>query len=376
MMSSSAVLGQYLWHELLTTDPDAGAGFYAKVLGWSRFPYEGDPGYSMLGNAQGPVGGVRLLGKDPLADKAGPNWLTYVGVPDITAALATVQAKGGRVLHTVTAVPGNGGRYAVIADPQGAVIGLYEPGGDMAGNGSPPGPGPVAWHELTAENPEAALQFYHAVFGWDVVATHDMGGHVGTYYLFGKGTTQMGGVFIRSKDLPQGWPRWLVYLNVPGVTAAVEAAKAAGGKVLNGPHQVPGGGWMAQVLDSHGVAVALHGPKEAPAAASKTPTKPKSKAAAKPEVTAKPAAKAKTKVKAKSKPKAKAKAKAKTKTKAKAKAKTKPTPKAKVAVRRKSRVAVKSKVKAKPKARSAAKAKGKTKAKRAKTGRKAPRRGK
>ena len=45
-MSSSAVLGQYLWHELLTTDPDAGAGFYAKVLGWNRFPYEGDPGYA------------------------------------------------------------------------------------------------------------------------------------------------------------------------------------------------------------------------------------------------------------------------------------------------------------------------------------------
>ena len=363
-MSSSAVLGQYLWHELLTTDPEAGAGFYAKVLGWSRFPYEGEPGYAMLGNAQGPVGGARVLGKDPLADKVGPSWLTYVGVPDIAAALAAVEARGGRVVHAVTAVPADGGRYAVIADPQGAVIGLYEPSGGMSGDNAAPSPGPSAWHELTAENPEGALQFYNAIFGWDVVTTHDMGGDVGTYYIFGKGTTQMGGAFARRKDMAPSRPRWLVYLTVPGVTAAADAVKAAGGKVLNGPHQVPGDTWVAQILDSHGVAVALHGPKEAAAAAPKAPAKTKAKTAPKPKAAAKP--KAKTKVKAK----VKAKVKPKTKTKTKAKK----APKPKVSARRKSKVAVKSK--AKPKARSAAKAKRKAKTKVRTKARKAPRRGK
>ena len=98
----------------------------------------------MLGNAQGPVGGARVIGKDPIADKAGPNWLTYVGVPDITAALATVEAKGGRVVHPVTEVPGNGGRYAVISDPQGAVIGVYEPGSGMTGGQCGRRRGPVS----------------------------------------------------------------------------------------------------------------------------------------------------------------------------------------------------------------------------------------
>jgi predicted enzyme related to lactoylglutathione lyase len=368
MMSSSAVLGQYLWHELLTTDPDAGAGFYGKVLGWSRFPYEGDPGYAMLGNAQGPVGGVRLLGQDPLADKAGPNWLTYVGVPDLMAALAAVEARGGRLVHAVTAVPGNGGRYAVIADPQGAVIGLYEPGGGMAGDGAAPAPGPAVWHELTAENPEAALQFYNAIFGWDVLSSHDMGGMVGPYHIFGKGSTQMGGAFLRGKDVAPGRPRWLVYLDVPAVTSAVNAVKAAGGKLLNGPNQVPGGNWVAQVVDSHGVHLALHGPMEAAAATRKAPAKPKAKATAKPAAAAKPTTKAKPKTKAKAK--AKTKVKAKAKTKAKTKTKRKPARKAKVAVKSKA------KAKAKPKARSAAKAKGKAKAKRTKARKKAPRRGK
>ncbi|HTB66889.1 MAG TPA: VOC family protein [Steroidobacteraceae bacterium] len=374
-MSSSAVLGQFLWHELLTADPAAGAGFYSKVLGWSAQPWEGSEEYTMLSHAKGPVGGARVVGKDALASKAGPNWLTYVGVPDIEAALAAVKDKGGQVVHPVTAVGADGGRYAVISDPQGAVIGVYEPGTGMSG-GANATPAPVDWHELTAEDPVAALQFYKDIFGWEVVGTHPMGGEVGTYYLFGKGTTQMGGAFVRGKNLAPSWPRWLVYLTVPSVTAAVEAAKAAGGQVLNGPHQVPGGNWIAQIVDSHGVPVALHGPKEA-AAASKAPAKTKAPAKSKAKSKAKAAP-----VKAKAAPvKAKATPKVKAKTKVKAKVKSKAKTKAKSASKSK-QTAVKSKVKTKAKAKGRAKAKKtpapKRKAKtpvRAKA-RKAPRRGK
>jgi uncharacterized protein len=342
-MSSSAVLGQYLWHELVTTDPDAGAPFYSKVVGWSRLPYEGNADYIMLGNDKGPVGGARVVGKDPLADAVGPNWLTYVGVPDIAAALATVAAKGGRVVHPVTEIPGNGGSYAVIADPEGSTIGIYQPGGGMSADSAGPTAQPVVWHELTANNAETALSFYKDLFGWEVLSTVPMGGEVGNYFLFGIGKTQMGGVFNRPKNLPPTWPRWLVYLGVPGVLAAVEAVKAAGGQIVNGPHQVPGGGWMAQVTDSHGVPMAVHGPKEAAPAA-----KPKAKAAAKPKSAAKP----KVKAKAKPKPKAKSKSKAKAKSApAKAKTNTKAKNKRKVAVkaRKKAKTKVKAKAKRKPK---------------------------
>jgi len=354
-MSSVEVLGKFLWHELLTTDPGASAGFYSKVLGWNTQLSEGAADYTMLANAAGPVAGVRPVGQDPVADKAGPNWLTYVGVPDLLAALVAVEAGAGRVVHPVTEVPGGGGRYAVIADPQGGIIGLYEPAAGVSGGGSAP---VWQWHELTAEDPEAALRFYKTIFGWDVIGTHAMGGDVGTYYLFGVGTTQMGGAYRRPAHLPPGWPRWLVYLAAPGVVAAAEAAKAAGGKLLNGPHQVPGGNWIAQVADPNGVPVALHGPKEAAAAAPKAPARVKTKAVAK------PAPKAKAKVKAKPKAKAKSKTKAKTKARPKVKAKVKTKAKAR------------SKAKPKTKGKSKAKVKTKAKAKPRKKARKAPRRGK
>jgi predicted enzyme related to lactoylglutathione lyase len=352
-MSSSAVLGQYLWHELLTTDPAAGAGFYSKVFGWNAQPFEGHADYTMLAHEKGPVGGARVIGKDSLADTAGPNWLTYVGVPDLAAALATVATHGGKVVHPVTELPSNGGRYAVIADPQGAIIGLYQPASGNSGGNAGPMAGPVSWHELTAEDPQAALQFYKALFGWEVVATHAMGGEVGNYYLFGVGTTQLGGAFLRTKQLAPTWPRWLIYISVPSVTAAVAAAQAAGGKLLNGPHQVPGGSWIAQLLDSHGVPLALHGAKEVAAAAPKAPAKPKANAA--PKAEAKPAAKPKVKVKAKSKPaaakakpKAKMKAKTKTKTKTKVKAKRKTAPKAKTKSKGKTKTRAKAKAKKTP----------------------------
>lgn len=344
-MSSTEVLGQFLWHELLTGDPEAGAKFYSKVLGWNARLREGDAAYTMLANAQGPVGGTRAVGSDPLAGRVGRCWLTYVGVPDVTAAIAAVEGHGGRVVHPVTALPAGGGRYAVIADPEGGVIGLYEPAVSPSGGGAHPMAGPVVWHELTADNAEAALRFYQAVFGWEVLSTMPMGGDVGNYYLFGLGGTQMGGAFNRPKHLPPNWPRWLVYLAVPGVTAAVEAAKAAGGKLLNGPNQVPGGNWIAQVVDSQGVPVALHGPKDTAVAA---------------------------------KPKVKAAVRTKSKTKSKVKVKAKSAPKSKVTVRRKSKAGNMSKskrpVKPKGKTKPKSKSKSKTRAPVRSKARKAPRR--
>jgi len=346
-MSSSLVLGQFLWHELLTSDPEAGAGFYSKVLGWNAQPWDGDAGYTMLGSATGPVGGARVVGKDPLASTAGPNWLTYVGVPDLDLALATAEGNGGRVLHPTTSIP-DGGRYAVIADPQGGVIGLYEPAGDMAGSSGVPAAGPVVWHELTAEDPEAALEFYKALFGWEVVGEVPMGGDVGTYYLFGSGTTQLGGAFNRPKHLPPTWPRWLVYLSVPSVTAAVAAVAAAGGQLLNGPREVPGGSWVAQLVDSHGVPIALSGPKQASAKPKPAAPKPK----AKPKAQARVKAKVKTKTKVKAKPAAKkkpvAKKKSAPKSKAKSRVKTQRKPARTAKAKQKAKSAVRSKTRKAP----------------------------
>ena len=57
-------------------------------------------------------------------------------------------------------------------------------------------------------------------------------------------------------------PFWLYYINVAAVDAAAARVKDAGGRVHMGPHQVPGGAWTVQCLDSQGVAFALTAGKE------------------------------------------------------------------------------------------------------------------
>ncbi len=52
-------------------------------------------------------------------------------------------------------------------------------------------------------------------------------------------------------------PFWLFYFNVDGLDAAMARATQAGGKVIMGPHQVPGGSWIAHCLDPQGAIFAM-----------------------------------------------------------------------------------------------------------------------
>src|SRR5260370_1273015 len=51
------------------------------------------------------------------------------------------------------------------------------------------------------------------------------------------------------------------YFQVEGITAAVGRITAAGGTIINGPMEVPGGSWIVQALDPQGAMFALVGPK-------------------------------------------------------------------------------------------------------------------
>src|SRR6516165_1348726 len=269
-MTSADVHGKFLWHELMTTDPSGAGSFYTKVLGWKPQPWDKDPSYTLLSAEKGPAGGAMQL---PPGTTGGPQWLAYVGTPDINGTVATAERLGGRVIKGVTDLPG-GGKYAVLGDPQGATFGVVSPASDAPG----PANSEFAWHELATSDSEAAFSFYQSLFGWEQLGLHDMGGPVGKYLLFGRGGQQMGGMFKRPAGMTESWPSWLLYASVPSAGKAADAAKAAGGRVVNGPMQEPGGGWIAQLLDPQGAAIAVH---QMPASAAAAP-KP-AKRAAKPE---------------------------------------------------------------------------------------------
>jgi hypothetical protein len=50
---------------------------------------------------------------------------------------------------------------------------------------------------------------------------------------------------------------WNFYFNVDSIKAAIERVKSGGGKVVNGPNEVPGGAWIVQAQDPQGAMFAL-----------------------------------------------------------------------------------------------------------------------
>jgi len=121
--------GDFSWHELLTSDPEAGFSFYRTLFGWQETDTldMGEMGlYRMYGRpGEGfPLGGIY---KTPPQIQAPPHWLLYIKVPEMAQALKTVKAQGGQVLNGPEDVPG-GDMVAQCLDPQGAAFALHAPG--------------------------------------------------------------------------------------------------------------------------------------------------------------------------------------------------------------------------------------------------------
>lgn len=256
--------GKPNWFELTTVgghlaDADA---FYAKVFGW-QITDAGMAGFTYHLASHGGDMVAGLFETPPDATDMPPCWTIYFDVDDADAAAAKVRNLGGKVYREPADIPGTG-RFAVLADPQGAVFGILQP---LPMNPEPPA-GSGAWNqhkeshgnwvELMSLDPEAGFEFYAELFGWTKSDTMDMG-DMGSYQLFAYQGTQIGGM-MGLGNAPV--PCWLPYFGVNGVTAAMDRIKGAGGAVMHGPIEVPGSAFIAVATDPQGAHFAIVGPRD------------------------------------------------------------------------------------------------------------------
>jgi hypothetical protein len=271
--------GRFVWNELMTTNVAGAADFYGKVVGWKAEPWKRNSAYLSLRGPSGPAAGLMLLPLDAKAAGATPSWMSYVGTPNVDGTVREAERLGGHCLRGVTAMAGVGS-WAVLADPQGAVFAPFAPESQRRPS-HPPGIGEISWHELATTDHRAALAFYGELFGWVETAVHDMG-PLGEYMLFGfPGEPPLGGMWTKTKEMPFP-PHWLSYVRVEDVKGAAARIGVAGGTLMNGPSEVPGGDWIAQGLDPQGAAFAIvqsapggARPEPAPAAPEREPAAPK-----------------------------------------------------------------------------------------------------
>ncbi|HXY40498.1 MAG TPA: VOC family protein [Vicinamibacteria bacterium] len=247
--------GRFVWSELMTPDTKAAERFYSKVVGWTTQPFDGSNGpYTLWMAGKQSVGG--LMETPPHAKQMPPSWMVYVGVNDADATARHAHTLGGKVGIAPTDIP-KVGRFAVLNDPQGAHISILQPSGPSpTGPETDPAPLEISWRELATTDVAAAMQFYRGLFGWEQLKANDMG-PMGVYQEFGRFGRSLGGIYRKPPEMPGG-PRWLMYAKVPDIQAAVATVKNEGGKVLNGPMEVPGGDLVAQIQDPQGADFALH----------------------------------------------------------------------------------------------------------------------
>ena len=250
--------GEFVWHDLATSDMDGAINFYTNTIGWSQVAMEGSPTpYTMFNVGEEAVGGVMTMPEQMKEMGAPPSWTPCMATEDADATIAQVKELGGKLLNGPNPAPG--GVFAVLQDPQGAVFEIYQAedkNGEAEFNGKKSA-GQFSWYDLNTTDWEAARDFYSKVFGWSESSTMDSPG--GTYWMMkgAAGDRTLGGMSNMAKqmNLPA---HWLCYVTVEDLDAALETAKSEGAKVMNGPMEVPGGDRIAHLMDPQGAAFALH----------------------------------------------------------------------------------------------------------------------
>lgn len=235
--------GHFVWRELMTTDIEGAKAFYTGLFGWG---WEGMPmgdgqTYWMCKGAGRPFGGLMGLEGSPV-----PCWMSYLQVADVDAGAKRAVELGGRVLHGPADIPGVG-RFAVVADPGGAVFNLFRGNSDEAPPDQPE-LWSVCWETCSVPDVAAAQAFYTALVGWSAAP-------------MGPDTVLVGPGEARVADLsptPPGVPaNWMPHVLVDDLDAVRARIEGLGGKILMAEIPVPGFGRMCVFQDPQGAALSM-----------------------------------------------------------------------------------------------------------------------
>ena len=252
--------GKLVWHDLLSEDPAAARRFYGGLFGWN-FRQVGlglGQNYTVIEHNGRVIGGLvdgRRINRDVNVSR----WIPVLSVADMAAAIAETEAAGGTVFQAPLDIPQRG-TVAVIADPQGAVLTLFESrDGDPADR--VPETGDWLWNEIWSSDPDATLAFYRSLVpAYEIDNADDARG--GTYrYLTADGVPRVGVLLNPVADIAD---TWMAYVRVPDPAAAAAAAETLGGEILLPAQRDPRGGEIAILNDPTGAGFLVQSWEPAP----------------------------------------------------------------------------------------------------------------
>jgi predicted enzyme related to lactoylglutathione lyase len=221
--------GAPCWIDLSTSDTSAIRAFYTGLFGWTAAePSEEFGGYFMFNGAGGqPVAGCMPA----MPDSPHDIWSAYLTVDDIARTLESVPGHGGQVIVPAMQVA-DAGTMAVVTDPGGASIGLWQPD-QFPGIVNAGEPGLPSWFELHASNYDAQTAFYRDVVGW---VLQELMTDPFRYSVLARGDDQLAGIMDGGEDLG-----WGIYFWTNDADATLARVGELGGKVTRPAEDTPYG---------------------------------------------------------------------------------------------------------------------------------------
>jgi predicted enzyme related to lactoylglutathione lyase len=254
MQIDKAKPGSFCWFELATSDQAAAKQFYSGLFGWTPhdFPMGPDSFYTMFQLRGRNVGAAYTLDAGQAQQGVPPHWGTYVAVANVEDAIAKAKSLGGTVVLDPLDV-GEHGRMAVLRDPTGAFISLWQ-ANQHQGVGLAGEAGAFCWSELMTRDTSAATNFYKALFGWKTKVT-DTSGFQYTHWQ--NDGAEIGGMMA----MPDEWgpipPHWINYIQVNHCDEMATKATAAGATVCVPPTDIPNTGRFAMLQDPQGATFSI-----------------------------------------------------------------------------------------------------------------------
>jgi len=227
--------GTFGWIDVMTTDAAVATPFYEKVFGWTSQEIPGGAGpYHMFFKGDQPAAGLGEMNDEMKAQGAHPSWNSYIEVDDIDGTVGRVAGLGGEVVVPVMPA-GEYGRMAVIKDPTGAHVSLWQ-NAEKPNQGTYNEAGFLTWNEHVSRDTEAARAFYAELLGW---SWDEMEMPQGTYWVIMNGDRPNGGVMAMTDEWPEHVPaHWMVYIGSDDVDASAELVKEAGGSLVVEPMDI------------------------------------------------------------------------------------------------------------------------------------------
>jgi predicted enzyme related to lactoylglutathione lyase len=246
-------VGSFCWLELGTSNQSAATNFYTSLFGWTAEDMPMGPmTYTMFRLDGKDVAGAYTLMKEQLDAHVPPHWMPYIKVGSVDSTAEKAVSLGGKQLMPPADIP-SVGRFAVIQDPTGATISLFQPGQHhgltVFGN-----VGALCWADLNTSDAAKAAKFYGDLLGWTFETGKDGYRHIvnGTSH-----EDMIGGIPPKMHAPPGTRSHWMSYFHVADCKASAARAASLGASTLMPAELMENVGTIAVLADPQGAVFAL-----------------------------------------------------------------------------------------------------------------------